>query len=889
MRLLMRIWSFARNLTRRRVAERDLDDEVRAHLDLLTDEKIREGLDAADARREARIELGGVEQVKEEVRGARAGAFLEELAQDLRFGARMLRKSPGFTAAAALTLALGLGANVAIFTVLNGVVLKPLPYRDPGRLTLIWTEWRGSSHARLPASGPQVQYLRERSSLFEDIAGIWVGNGAITGQGEPEQVKVGFVTPNFLSILGVPPQLGRVFLPSEQGPSAGRVMVLSDALWRRRFGADPSVVGRSIRFEDASAIIIGVMPQDFEVVFPSDASVPPDMQAWVPFPYELAQLPRDLNFVRVMGRLRPGVTLAQAQAESSGIAGQLRAEFAEFSKQNIEHRVVSLREDAARDIRPTLVALFGAVAMIVLIACANVANLLLARGNRRRREITLRFSLGATRSRIVRQLLTESVLLSVLGGIAGLLLGWWGLQALLALRPANIARVRSVHLDLASLGYAFAVTLMVGVLFGLAPAFASRRIRATEAIQEGGRTATSGRQFSQRLLIVGEVALGLVLLIGAALMTRTFAKLVNVDPGFHADGVITFQIALPGARYKTDVEAKTFFRELEKKISALPGAVSVGAASHLPFDDFPNWYEYYWREGASAQEETSVMADHRTILPGFLESMGATMLAGRTFTDTDDPTHPNVIVVDDTLARRTWPNESALGKKLNVGFIHNGSFDRAWAEVVGVVKHVRYSSLMAEGRGQVYVPYFQSAREQLAFTVRTQGDPRALLASIRQQLDTLDKDLPLSKVRPLEAYLTQARAATRFATIVAASLAALALLLTALGVYAVTAYAVSRRTREVGIRMALGAQRGAILKLVLRQGMLPVLFGVGIGLLLGFGLMPLLAGLLFGVGPADLPTFGVTSAFLMAVGLAACYVPARRAMRVDPIVALRYE
>jgi putative ABC transport system permease protein len=809
--------------------------------------------------------------------------------QDVRYGLRMLAKNPGFTAVVALTLGLGIGANTAIFTVLNAVVLRPLPYANSARLAMIWTEFKSAGQGRVPASGPELMVLRERSRLFEDIAGIWVSTGALTGVGEPEQLKVGFVTSNFLSLLGVSPQLGRTFLPNEQGRGREPVIVLSDGLWRRRFGADPHIVGSAIQFQGVACTVIGVMPKDFEVIFPSDSSVPPDIQAWTPFGYELMQLPRDLGFLRAVGRLRPGVTIAQAQAEASGIARQLQSEFTEFSSQGMDLQIVKLHQDAVREIRPTLLALLAGVGMILLIACANVANLLLARATVRQKEITLRSALGATRSRIIRQLLTESVLLSSLGAIAGLAIGRWGLGVLLALRPANLARLSTIRLDGASLAFTAVAGLFTGVVFGLAPVFASRKINLMETIKEGGGSNTRGTYYSRSALVVAEVALGLVLLVGASLMTRTFAKLVNVNPGFRSTHVLTFQIALPEARYRTDKSRQNYYREAEKKISSLPGVQSVGASSHLPFDDYPNWYEYYWPEGATAQEQNTTMADQRAILPGFFQTLGATIVAGRDFNDFDDSTHPNVVIVDDFLAWRTWPGENPLGKKLNVAFIHNGSFDRAWAEVVGIVKHIKYQDLTTETRGQAYVPFAQSAREQLGFAVRTDTNAQSLIGPIRLELDKLDKDVPMAKARPLDDYLAQARAKTRFASTLSALLAGIAFLIATLGIYAVTSFAVAQHTREVGIRMALGAQRTDVLKMILREGMVPVILGVGLGLLVGFGVMPRLASLLFQVSPLDFPTFGGVSIFLFGIGLLACYVPARRAMRVDPMVALHYE
>jgi putative ABC transport system permease protein len=878
-----------RRLFRKEQAEKQLDAELRFHLERQIADYVAAGMTPAEAHRHACLEFGAPEGIKEDCRVARRANAIETLVQDLRYALRILHKNPGFALAVITTLALGIGANTAIFTVLNSVVLRPLPYRDPNRLALVWTGSDQNRQARFPASGPQLTYLREHNRLFEDIGAIWASTGTLAGLAEPEQLKVGNVTSNFFQVFGVTPELGRDFAETDQHQGAPPVLILGDSLWRSRFAADPGAIGRSVRYQGGLFTIVGVMPRGFQLIFPSDASVPPDLQAWTPFPYDLHQLPRDLGFLRVIARLRPEVTPTQAQSELDAIAGELRSQFTEFATQATTMRMASLHQDSVREVRTMLFSLFGGVSMILLIACANVANLLLGRAAARRKEITLRAALGAARSRIVRQLLTESLLLSFAGAAAGLGVAWTALQLLLALRPRSVARLQTIHIDLASLGFACVAAIVTGMLFGLAPILASSKLDLVESLKEGSRGVSSRKHFPQRALVVSEVALGLVLLIGATLLVQTFVRLVNTSPGFEPGNALTFQVAPVGPRYKTDADAQNFFLQFEKRIAALPGVRAVGASSHLPFDDYPNWYEYYWREGAPVSEQTNLMADHRAVLPGYFAALGAQFVSGRDFTETDNSSHPNIIIIDDSLARQAWPGENPLGKKLNVSFIHSGSFDRTLAEVVGVVKHVRYEDPMRVVRGQVYVPYAQSARENLGFVVRSEGDPATLVGPIRRELDQLDKDIPLAKVRPLSAYVAQARAATRFATLVAASLAALALLLAALGIYAVTSYSVAQRTTEMGIRMALGADRHQLLRFILGQEVGPVLLGIAIGLFLSWRLTPLLRSLLFRVGPFDPLTFLAIATFLAAVGTLACYGPARRAARVDPLVALRYE
>jgi len=888
--LLPSLASLLRNLFRKDSVERNLDEEVRSYLDMLTEEKIEAGMDPEDARRAARLELGGEEQVKEQVREIRAGTKIESVGQDLRYAARMLRRQPLFTAVAILTLAIGIGANTAIFSVVNAVLLQPLPYPHSDRLAIVWSVF-GKEH-RAPASGPELVYLQQRSRLFEEFGGIWVTSSALTGEGEPEQITLGMVTSNFLSLLSPGPALGRFFLSEEQGGGRAPVAILSDGLWRRRFGADPHVVGRSIQLGGNPVAVVGVMPANFKIVFPDGGGVPGDVQAYIPYLEDLAGDPRDLGFIRVVGRLRQGVTVQQAQTEAEAIAAHLRSEFTEFSEQGLGLEVFPLHGDTVRNIRPALLALFGGVGLILLIACANVANLLLSRANQRQKEISLRVALGAPRARIIRQLLTESVLLACLGGAAAMVVGWAALRLLLTLRPEGLARLGPVEVSLTVLVFTSALSVVTGIVFGLAPALGAAKLDLVEALKEGRRTTVAGKLRPSSVLVVCEVALGFVLLIGAGLMVRTFVGILRVDPGFDPSHVLTFQLSLPGVRYPTPEKAVTFFRQLQESLSALPNVQSVGAVSHVPLaDNIANWYSYYWPEGTPKQEQNTVMADYRGILPGYFKSLGANLVAGRDFGEFDDSRHRHVVIVDDTLARQTWPNASAIGKKLSVEDIEKGNFQfqRDWAEVVGVVTHIQNHSLTDNVRGQVYLPYPLAVRSHMAFTVRTTGAPDTLVGPVRREVARLDKDLPVAQIVPMEDYVGQARSETRFTTVLAGVLAGIALLLACIGIYGVAVCSVLRRTSEFGIRMALGGRASDILKLVLRQSMLPVILGSLIGLALSFALAPLLSKLLFGVHPFDPATLATAFLILCGAGLLACYLPARRATRVDPIVALRYE
>jgi predicted permease len=869
--------------------EHEMTEELRGHVEQQTAANIAAGMAPHEARRQAVLQFGGVEAVKENCREQRRGFWLETLWADARYALRMLRKNPGFSAVAIVTLALGIGANTAIFSVLDAVVLKPLPYSQADRISLIWTDLKTAGQTRAPFSGPDLVDMSKRSRLLQDVGAIWVGNAALSGTGEPEQIKLGFVTANFLSILGVPPGQGRFFIAQDEVQGAAPAIILSDGLWRRRYGANPQTLGQSVKLNGQAVTVVGVMPASFRLIFPGDASVPPDVQAWSPFGEDLAGEPRDLNYLRVIARLRPGATIPQVQEELHSIAAQLRAEFLEDSKQGVDFQALSLQQDTTREIRPAVLALFAGVGLVLLIACVNVANLLLSRASLREREIALRAALGASRSRIVRQLLTESLLLSVLGGVAGLLLGWWGMHWLLALRPKTLVLLDSVSFNFAVLGYAFAVSLLAGILFGVAPAAESSRANLADTLKAATKNVVGRKNRSRAVLVTCEVALGFVLLIGSGLMIRTFFRLLNVDTGFRADHLLTFQLAPSYNRYPNDGDRARFFQQLRKNLLALPGVESVGGVSHLPLDDYPNWYSFYWREGAPPQDQNTLLADHRAITTGYFNALGVPVVAGREFEDSDDAAHRRVVVVDEALANRTWPNQSALGKQLNVEVISNGNFKRASADVVGVVKHVKYLQLTDDGRPQVYLPYGQSAREKLAISVRATGEPLALVGPIRAEVAKLDGDLPLSKVRLMNDYVRQARAGTRFTMLLAAALAVLALVLASIGIYGVTSYAVANRRNEIGIRMALGAQRRDILQLVLGQGMGSVIAGVLLGVVLSWLLTPMLASLLYGVRPTDLLTSVAVAVFLSAVGLLACYIPARRAMRVDPLVALRFE
>jgi predicted permease len=877
------------NLFRKRRLDENLDAELRAHLQMLTDENLRRGMTPKEAAQAARREFGGFEQTKENYRDQRSLPFLDSFFQDVRFAFRLFAKKPAFSLIAIATLAVGIGANTAIFSAVHSVLLRPLPYVHADRLTVIWSTF--STDGRAPSSGPELTYLREHSRLFEDFGAVWAQSGALTGEGEPQYVRLGLVTSNFLSLLADKPQLGRFFLAEEQGRGAAKSIILSNSLWRNRFGGDPKLVGKSVRLNGVPVTVVGILPRNFRVIFPEGSSVPPDMDAFVPFASNLAQDPPDQSYLRVIGRMRKGVSIPQAQSELDSLALQLRATYRPFAEQALSLQVIPLHSDVVRNVRTPLLTLFCGVGLVLMIACANVANLLLSRANERQREVTLRVAMGADRARVVRQLMTESVLLSCTSGVVGLLLASWSTNLLLSLRPPGMDAAGISGMDLPVFAFTFGISLTTGVLFGLAPALATSTPDIAGSLRNAGRTSLAGTSRPKDILIAAEVALSFLLLTGSGLLLRTFVSLLHVNPGFNATQVTTVRLSTSGIKYRDAAAAINFFRELQRKLHSTNGIDSVGVISHLPFDDtLPNWYSYFWRDGAPAPEQNITMADHYSIFPGYFRSMEAQFVAGRDFEPIDLQEDRLLCVVDQDLATSTWPGENAVGKKLNV---EDGNFrqdnTRLIVEVIGVIKHIQMHSLVNPVRGQIYLLYPRAVRAHMALTVRSPLDRTSVVQIVRREVASLDKDMAVYGTLALSDYVQKARRPARFITMLSAILAGIALLLACTGIYGVTSYSVQQRTSEIGVRMALGARPTQVLHMITRQSMFPVLGGMFAGLVLSFGLAPLLASLLFGVRPSDFLTLSTCTAILLLIGLFACYRPARRATKVDPMAALRYE
>ncbi|HLK17311.1 MAG TPA: ABC transporter permease [Bryobacteraceae bacterium] len=865
-----------------RARRQEIEAELEACRNLLADRFIEQGVPPGEARRRASAEYSG--RLAAQMSEPSSGTSVESCLQDLRYAWRTLRKSPGFTFIAILTLALGIGVNTAIFSVVYAVLLRPLPYSHPEQLVLIWTKYQKLTIPRGPASGPLLREIQQRCRLFQDVAAIWTGNGTFTGDDNPEQVKTAFVTPNFPAVLGLKPALGRVFLPKEESLGGRPVILLSHGLWQRHFGGDPRMIGRGVTFLDESSTVVGVLPSDFQLYFSTDSNVG-QVGAMTPFPYDIYRSPVTLYFLRVVARLKPGVTVQQAQADLDRVAAQVRASYNEFGAENLNFQVVSLQADATREVRSALIALFAGAGFVLLICCLNVANLLLVRSSGRRKEIAVRAALGASGGRIVRQLFVEGLVLCVIAGLAGVGLGWAGLRALLAIRPDYLSRISGVGLNWPVLAFVAAIAFASALLFGLAPSIESAKTNLTMALRDGGRTTrTSASRGIRAFSIVGEIALGFVLVIGAGLLIRTNNKIQSVDPGFEAQRLLTFELDLSSYNRTQRIQ---FVNEWESKLRSLPGVESAGAVTHLPLDDYPNWYGPYRGEGMTENQAAGMLADERASTPGYLRAMGTKLLAGRFFDDQDRVDGRQVVIVDDWLAAVTWPGQSAIGKKIEAEHFTPRGIVPVWAEVVGVVEHVRNHSLSKKLRPQIYIPYTQTTRDHLSFAVRTRLDPLSLADTIRRALHERNRNLALAKVRTMANYVEHAAAPVRFTAVLAGIFASLALLLAAVGIYGVISYSVSRRMHEMGVRMALGATSADVLRLVMKEGLALTGGGVFLGVIGALAVSRALQSLLYGISAVDLVSYSVAIPVIALAALLGCWRPAQRAASANPVDALR--
>jgi putative ABC transport system permease protein len=867
-------------------ADAELQREIEIHIQQLTNEAIAEGMTEAEARAMALREFGPVDRIKEKCRDTRRVSRIQDFVQDLRYGVRMLRQSPAFTAIAVITLALGIGANTAIFSIVDAVLLRSLPYRDPNQLVLMFNVPLNRPDALSGISYRDFTECLAQNGAFSQIAGNAFHDLTLTGAGEPAIVNTADVTPEIFPLLDAKPLLGRALLPEDGKPGAAAVAVLSEDLWRSRFGSNPGLIGQSIALDMRSFTVAGILPASFR--YPEGA---PHQDVWIsimqdPLFGPLASKP-GVRVMGLIGRLNPGVSLAKAQAEMNTLGARFAKEFpAEDSGFTIQ--VQPYREAVVGNLRPALLILLSAVGLLLSIACANIANLLLSKATSRGREIAVRIALGASRARIVRQLLTESALLGLLGGVAGLLLAAWAVRSLRPFLPAEVVQIGSIHVGGPVPAFALLLSLAAALAFGLAPALLATPSNLQSNLKEGGdRTGQRGGQRVRSFLAIAEISLAMVLLVAGGLLIRSFALVTSVNPGFDPNNVTEAEVSLPQFQYSTPQQWRAFADELLERLHAQPGLQDSALAVPLPMD----------RQGQPAFAFTivgnpplppgkSTTADYATVSPGYFHTMRIPLLRGRFFSYQDSPSQPNVAIISETLARRYFPNQDPIGKQMRFGFPPNGDTPR---EIVGVVGDVRDAALSKEPGPMMYVPFAQAPLYGGEVVVRNSLSASGVAAAIRQAVRSIDKDLPVTGIAPFRDSLGQSTSRERFRTFLLATFSAIALALAAVGVFGVISYSASERTHEIGIRMALGAQRRDVLHLILGQGAKLALLGLGIGAVLSILLTRFLASLLYSVSATDPLTFAAVAIVLLGVAAAACYIPARRAMKVDPMAALRYQ
>ena len=884
-----------RSLFRRRAVEAELDDELRVHLDYEIARHIRAGASPEEAFYRARLALGGLEQVKEECRDARGVRLLETLLQDLGYTFRALRHDLSFTVAAILTLALGIGASTAVFSVINAVLLKPLPYPHPEQIVFPW---------RVPPAGvdvgfAEIPWSRIEFITFQREAKAFAAVGAfqaqaynLTGAGDPAHLQGILASAGFFPAVGVAPELGRTYTAQEDTPGHGHEVVLSDRLWRERFGADASILGRSLDLNGEAYTVIGVMPPGFafprSAEMPGSFSFPREPELWVPLALDPGPMKRgEPAELAVIGRLKPGITVSQAQAEMDVFEKNMQLLFPQ-AKDWFHTRVAPMSDQVVGSLRRPLWLLLGAVGVVLLIACSNVANLLLTRCIRRRKEFTMRAALGAGRARLIRQLLTESLSLSLLGAAGGLLIASPAIELAKTFGPTDIPRLHEITLDLRVLLFALAVCVVTGIVFGLAPALAATRSNLVDALKSAGQRSgappTAARM--RHALLIGQFALALVLVIAAGLLLQTFFRMLRADGGFNPSHALTFEISLPPARYPDQAKMVDLYSRALRRLQAVPGVQAAGIGETVPLGGsgestalvIPNYH--------GSDQRHMPFANYTIVSPGYFAAAGTPLLRGRAFQDSDQADSPGVAIVNRSMAAKFWPGQDAIGKQVRVPIDHDPK------TVIGIVADVKHLSLREDPGPEMYVPYTQKpwpSMLTMQVVLRTQSTPAAIVESVRAALHSVDPDLPLAKLAALSTLVDASVTEPRFSMLLLGSFAALALLLASVGMYGVVSYSVAQRTQEIGIRMALGLPRGGVLRMLLGQAARLAGVGILVGLAAAAALTRLMAGFLYGIGAADPLTFAAVALTLTAVALLASYVPARRASKIDPVIALRYE
>jgi predicted permease len=883
MRLFQSFSNWLRSLLRRNTSEQELGSELRFHMERQEEENLVAGMSPEEARRAALCEFGGVEQVKEECRDTYRRNYLENLVKDVRYGLRMLQKSPSFTFFAVAVLALGMAANSAIFSIADNVLVRPLPYHDSDRLVIVWEDASAYGFPKdTPAPGNFADW-KSRNQVFEDVAAISDASLNLTGSGNPEDLLGKWATANLFSILGVIPALGRDFLPEDDTPGAPHVAILSHGLWLRRFGGDPQIIGKEISLNYEKYVVIGVMKRGMQ--FPDR-----ETELWAPSRFTTEQLTNHgSHFLRVIARLKPGVSLKTANANLATIAAQLEKENPD-SNAKVGAFAVPLREELAGDIRPAILMLVGAVCFVLLIACANVANLLLSRATGRRRELAMRLALGATRGRVLQQMLTESILLSLFAGAVGLLLSLWGTKFLATLIPVGLGPMTGSGVDSRVFSFTLAVSLATGILFGIIPASRVSQFQLTFSLKQGGGQSGvgSGGARLRNALVVSEVALAIVLLTGAALLIRSLENLYHRDPGFRADHVLVMRTPLPRHKYEAFAPRTAFYDQVLRKVESLPGVVAAGYTTWIPLTN-PGGATAITIQGKPEPAPGDLLIPNtRIISRDYMAAIRMKLVEGRAIEPRDGAGTLPVALINQTMAKNYWPGENPIGKQFKVGGYNEKSL---WITVVGIVGDVHQVGLDVPARVEMYLPYQQQdfgyQPEYLA--VRTTGDPMAFAEAVRQQIWTVDKEQPVAGVMPLEDLVDDNLASRKMQASLLSGFAAMALLLVTLGIYAVLSFSVTQRTQEIGVRVALGAQPRDVWRMIFSQGFKLFLTGAAIGLATSLALSRALVHLLFGVSAYDPASFAGVTILLAAVALLACYIPARRAMRVDPLIALRYE